>query len=640
MPLLTTILKKLKNNPNVEYINSIPHTQLKKVLLEADTRYYDDSGESLFSDEVYDMIKDIVVAKDPAFGKALGHNALKVDGDGAKVKLPVWMGSMDKKKTLSKELKRVIISDKLDGISCLVHLKKGMPPILYTRGNGEYGRNISHLVQYFNNIDTDTENELMIRGELLLKTKIFEKYRKDESNARNTVAGFVNSKEPEDKFKNQIDFVAYELIKPSGLTPSEQFEFIKSKTKTFQTVTHEFFAKISDQQMLSETLSSRKRLSEYEIDGIIVADDKSYKNVTSGNPKHAFAYKENSLEKRVITHVTQVEWNISKDGYLKPLVYFEPVTIDNVKIQKATGHNAKFIQDNRIGKGSQIVIERSGDVIPKIVSVLVSAPSADMPSVKFKWNKTNTDIISDSSANKDDLKRKQFEFILTSLKFDHLGKGVIAKLYDSGVLTLKQVYSLSESDLLKIDGFKQKSAQKLYNSIQKRKAELTCLDYMVASNLFGRGMSKKNLEKVITKYDPLTTRTPPVTVEQIEKIDGIGKVYAKQYVEALPSFEHFLIANDIKCSKQPVLANIQSSAQKGTKLESMNIIFTGFRDKDMEECVKNQGGNVTTSLSKSKAKISILVCKELDATNSKIVKAREYNITIMIREEFAKKFCA
>ena len=628
------ILTNLNRNPEVRNIDTLKLDLLKNVLMNADAVYYSDdtiTNESYIPDEVYDVIKDIVMSKDPSFVKhKLGHNVMN-NKQGAKVKLPVWMGSMDKKKSISKPLEHVVISDKLDGISCLVHMKKGMTPLLYTRGNGEYGRNISHLIKHFNNIDLESDEELMIRGELLLKSKTFKKYRCEESNARNTVAGFVNSKQPDERFKNHIDFVAYELITPELLTPSQQFDYINNHTKSFKTVVNEYYEKIPTNEILSEALNKRKRLSEYEIDGIIVAQNICYKNVTSGNPKHAFAYKENSLEKRVITTVNKVEWNISKDGYLKPLVHFEPVLIDNVKIQKATGHNAKFIKDNSIGKGSQVLIERSGDVIPKIVSVSV-ATSADMPDVTYKWNKTNTDIILDDSNKDDDLKKKQFEFVLLSIKFDHMGKGIISRLYDNNVRSLKQLYSISEENILSIEGFKKKSAENLSKSIQKRKSELTCLDYMVASNLFGRGLSKKNLEKIIKLYDPLTAT---ITVELVENIDGIGKVYAKQYMDALPEFKKFLLANDIDCATNSVEEE-QLSDTRGTKLKSMNVIFTGFRNKDLEKYVTNQGGKVTTSLTKKNAQSSILVTKELDTSNKKQMVANDYNIKIMTREDFEK----
>ena len=632
MKIPQKILTMLNNNPSQQYLNSLKMDVLKTVLLEADKLYYneDEQTESYISDESYDLIKDFINAKDPDFVKNnIGHDNMQ-SNIGTKVKLPVHMGSMDKKKIINKPLKEVVITDKLDGVSCLIHQKPNKIPKLYTRGNGEYGRDISYLMKHFNYIDYKEKNELMLRGELLLKKDIFEKYRCEESNPRNTVAGFVNSKLPDDRFKNHIDFVVYEVIHPQGLKPIEQFELLKN---TKYKVVHTEFMEVLDQTTVSTILNKRKKESEYEIDGVIVAKNVKYENVKSGNPKHAFAYKENNYQ--VLTKVKKVEWNVSKDGYLKPLVYFDPKMINNVKIEKATGHNAKFIVSNKIGKNSIIVIERSGDVIPKIVSV-DTPTEPDMPERKYVWNDTETDIMVEQKDNEDDtndVKKKQFEFLLTTIKFDHLGKGVIAKLYKSNINSLVKLYSLSKDDILKIEGFKEKSADKLYKSIQKRRKELVVLDYMVASNIFGRGLGTKNLSKIIERY-PINSS---FTVDDIVAIDGIGNIYAKKYVEALPKFKQFLVTNNLDdVSNEPVAEKTPEVVVENNDMKAMNIVFTGFRDKQLEECVNKKGGNIATSISK---KITHLVCKEINEGNSKQKKAKEMDIKILTRTEFENKYC-
>ena len=639
MKIPQKILTMLNNNPSQQYLNSLKLDVLKTVLLEADKLYYneDEQTESSLSDESYDVIKDFVTSKDPDFVKNnIGHDNMQ-SNTSTKVKLPVHMGSMDKKKSINKSLKNVVVTDKLDGVSCLIHQRPNKVPKLYTRGNGEYGRDISYLMSHFNHIDYQEKKEFMLRGELLLKKDIFEKYRCEESNPRNTVAGFVNSKLPDDRFKNHIDFVVYEVIQPKGLKPSEQFELLKN---TKYKVVHTEFVEVLDQTTVSNILKKRKQESEYEIDGIIVAENVKYENVKSGNPKHAFAYKENNYQ--VLTKVKKVEWNVSKDGYLKPLVYFEPKIINNVKIEKATGHNAKFIVSNKIGKDSIIVIERSGDVIPKIVSV-DTPTEPDMPERKYVWNDTNTDIMVEQKDNEDDtndVKKKQFEFLLTTIKFDHLGKGVITKLYKSNINSLVKLYALSKNDILKIEGFKEKSADNLYKSIQKRRKELTILNYMVASNIFGRGLGEKNLTKIIEKYSINSS----FTVDDIVAINGIGNIYAKQYVKALPKFKQFLVTNKLDdvtnklddISNEPVVENKPEMVVENNYMKDMQVVFTGFRDKELEVCVNKKGGNIATSISK---KVTHLVCKEINEKNSKQKKAKEMGIKILTRSEFENKYC-
>lgn len=624
------IILALNQNPNVTYLKSLKLELLKTVLIEADKSYYneDSETESSLSDDAYDVIRDYVKNIDPKFvDEKVGNKDIKISGD--KVKLPVWMGSMNKKKVLSDTINNVVVSDKLDGVSCLIHLQptkkaKEERTILYTRGNGETGRNISHLMKHFNHIDVSYGKELMVRGELIIKKDVFMKYRCEESNPRNTVAGFVNSKTPDERFKKHIDFVVYEVIKPTGLKLSEQYKLLKETN--FKVVDNEY-SDMMNQILVSEKLNDRRKKSEYEIDGIIITEDKPYTNITSGNPKHAFAYKENSLEKRVTTVVTKVEWNLSKDGYFKPLVYFNKVKIDNVNIEKATGHNARFIVDNSIGKGSVVLIERSGDVIPKIVGVVEKAIEVDMPDKPYTWNKTQTDIImkTDDVNTKDDLQFKRFEFMLKSLKIDNMGPGNISKLYNNKKRTLSDIYELSKEDISKMDGFQITSAKKLYDGIQNRRKAVTCLDYMVASNIFGRGLGYKNLKKIIELYNPLDSNP---TEEDIVGIDGIGKVYGKQYIDTLPTFKKFLNDNSLNCI-------VDKESISGDTMKDVSVVFTGFRDKELEDCVTKNGGKVLASVSK---KLTYLVCTEIDAKSSKQIKANALGVKIITREDF-KKLC-
>ncbi len=149
------------------------------------------------------------------------------------------MGSMDKIKTESKLIANwtklykgpYVISDKLDGISCLLTLSDGNIS-LYTRGDGSYGQNITHLLDLVN-INTDglyeiDADEIAIRGELIMSKSNFKKFEKEMSNARNMVAGIVNSKKESvnKKYATNVDFIAYEIIEPK-YKPSDQMKVLK-----------------------------------------------------------------------------------------------------------------------------------------------------------------------------------------------------------------------------------------------------------------------------------------------------------------------------------------------------------------------------------------------------------------------------
>ena len=121
---------------------------------------------------------------------------------------------------------------------------------------------------------------------------------------------------------------------------------------------------------------------DYDIDGIIVADDKKYPR-TSKNPKHAFAFKTVLDDQIVESKVVDVIWSPSKDGYLKPKVQIQPVKLGGAVIQYATLHNAEFVIKNKIGLGALVQIIRSGDVIPKVEKVIKQAKTSKNATIKI-----------------------------------------------------------------------------------------------------------------------------------------------------------------------------------------------------------------------------------------------------------------
>ncbi|MFN9952718.1 MAG: hypothetical protein ACK55I_06435, partial [bacterium] len=115
-------------------------------------------------------------------------------------------------------------------------------------------------------------------------------------------------------------------------------------------------------ELLFELLKTFKSNSEYEIDGIVITHNKKHELKDVKNPEYSFAFKANSLLDEAEAIVIDVIWNMSKDRYLKPVVKFHPITLNGVTIKQATGSNADYIVKNKIGKGSIVKIQRSGDV--------------------------------------------------------------------------------------------------------------------------------------------------------------------------------------------------------------------------------------------------------------------------------------
>lgn len=630
---------KYISNPN-KYLDSISIDVLVNFLEKANYMYRN-TDTTLVNDELYDYALEYLRKKDK-YHPFLSVVGIEVKDDERKQKLPLWMGSQDKIRDDPKALERwknkykepFVISDKLDGISGLLVYSKELFNV-YTRGDGEYGQLINGILPYIKTDKWKITNPVTIRGEFIISKKNWDENKHLGSNARNVVAGLLNSKKMKPEVGNLVDFIAYELIEPK-LTYFEGLQFIE---KLGLNVVDRVL--IGENKLTLEFLSNHlmKQRSEgkYDIDGIIVRDNDKHNIISGKNPKYSFAFKSIMTHEEAEVMVDHVEWNTSKDGLLKPTVHFNTINIGGVKIKKATGYNAQFITTNVIGPGSKVVIIRSGDVIPKIIKVLTPSlnKKPDMPNIPYEWNETGVDItVIDNIDNKDILK-KQLEHFVSTLNIMNIGEGIINKLYDIGIATVPQFMALTKEDFLLIDGVKDKSATKMFNSIQETINKVNCEELMAASNIFGRGFGIKKL-KVIIESNPEILENK--LIEKLNSTKSIGEKTEKQFLEKLPLFYNFL--NEIgfkQCNKNSINKNNTISKNKTIEkiLDEKIVVFTGFRNKEWETIIIEKGGKMGASISKN---TSIVVTNDINSTSSKLNKAMELNIPILSKEDFEKKY--
>lgn len=621
------LTKIFKDDP-YDFIENQSLENIVKMIEYTNYQYYN-FDNPFIKDEEYDLLKEELEKRDPE-NKLLKQVADSVHSKN-KIKLPVKMASMDKLKPstdqISKWLKKFtgnyIISDKLDGSSGLLVFDKDKIN-LYTRGDGSTGTDISSIISKINGIPK-LKDKVIVRGELLISKDNFKKFEQDYSNSRAMVNGLIGKKKVSDNELKNIDFVAYEVIEPN-IKPSEQFDFLKRHK--FNTVVNKVESNITE-EILSTYFKERKKKSKYDIDGIIITDNKIYKR-SDGNPKHSFAFKELLEDQITETIVTDVEWRISKDGLIKPRVHVKPVKIGGVTIQHVTGHNAKNIVDNGIGKGAKIKLTRAGEVIPYILKVLKKVKPAE-PDISYKWNDTNVDYIVDKSDDNSeyDMLVKNLTYFVKKMNIKNLDESLIKKMIEVGIDTVPKILNSKVNDLLKIEGFKDKMANKIYNNIQSSIKDAELSQVMTASNLFGHGLGEKKLKKILDIIPNIITLkiTKQKLTEKIIDIEGFDTKTASQFVSNLDKFKRFIKEN----------SNIKYKIAKkqGSKFNDMKIVFTGFRDKDLENLINSQGGNVTNTISSN---TSYLIVKDKEDDSKKIKDAEKNNVKIVSIDEFKKIF--
>ena len=635
-------IQKFKTE-GIDTLKCLSEKELTDILKEAIQKYYQETTESLLSDNQYDILREYILKKYPN-NKTANTQHTEVKLDKSKVKLPYEMWSMDKIKPDTKELEKFkskysgpyVISCKLDGVSALYSTEEDSPK-LYTRGDGKYGQSIDHLIEYLN---LPTDKNITLRGELIIKETLFqEKYSSKYSNSRNFISGLVNKKKilkDDISILKDIDFVGYEVIRPENLKPSEQLNLILSSNGNCVKFIDSINSEELTNEFLSEKLVNWRSNYEYTIDGIICIDDKVYPR-ESKNPNHAFAFKMVLSEQSAEAKVLDVLWSASKDGFLKPRVQIEEVNIGGAKINYATGFNAKFIEDNKIGVGAVIKIIRSGDVIPKIEEVITQAEKPLMPKEKYTWNETHVDIMLENKDNDENVKLKNIAGFFKAIEVEGLGEANIKKIIKVGGNSIGKIIAMTISDLMKVDGFKEKMATKIYKSIQKQITKSSLATIAAASNIFGRGFGEKRIELILKELPNIIIEdsSKQEKINKLKVIDGLGRKTSEQFVEKIPEFKKFI--NEAKLEdKLSKKESPKKSPKKDQPLSNKIVLLSDVKGKKkVTEKIEELGGEVVTNISKN---VNLLIVGSLDDETSKMKKAKEYNIEIISIEEFDKKY--
>jgi NAD-dependent DNA ligase len=633
-------INSLSNSELQEFFNSSSISLLKEIKSYTDDIYYNTGGDSGLTDEQYDILKDIIITRDIDYVPEIGAIVRETEN---RVRVPYHMGSMDKIRPDKKEdkikLRRwikkysssYIIQDMLDGVSCLIVVQNGEYKLYKRPGSDGYGADITYLLPNLKSIPKNLNN-IAVRGELIMsKTKYNKKYTELYKNPRNMVSGLTSSKKIGVGLKD-IDFVVYEKIDDSSLTPIEKLK--EMKELGFQVVNHEMVNEISMDD-LCESLIKFKTQSPYEIDGIIIQSNTICERNTDGNPDYSFAFKMNVDSNIKETEVISVEWNVSKWGSLKPRVQVQPVHIGGVIIQYATGFYGKFIRDNGIGPGAIVKVTRSNDVIPLIVDV-VRKTEPSMPTIPYKWNESGIEIYTDQEGKEISIKKTISFFSGLNIKF--IGESVVRKLYEAGFDNLFKIIGVKPNQIASIDGLGNKSAERICTNIKNRLDTASQSDILGASGVFGYGINNKKVDKLLVAIPDFLSlkESPEDLIKRIKAVEGFSTKTATVIVQNLEKANEFLrelnkvygVVGGVKEEKK------QEVETKTNNLNNLKIVCTGFRDLENE--IMLRGGTVLTAVSKN---TDMVVVKNLnDKPSIKVSKAIQLGIQIIQKDEFIQKY--
>jgi NAD-dependent DNA ligase len=295
--------------------------------------------------------------------------------------------------------------------------------------------------------------------------------------------------------------------------------------------------------------------------------------------------------------------------------------------------------------GSIVKIIRSGDVIPHIKSVTIPAQQSKMPSVPYHWTESHIDIVLDNIEEDENVREKNNTYFMTNLEIEGLSAGNMKRIMKTGNDTIPKILKMTKDDLEKVEGFKSKMADKIYNSIQEKLNNASLPDIMIASNLFGRGLGKKKIVLIMEAYPNilLDSQNDVEKINLLKKIGGIGEENAKGFISNISPFllflkecglEYKLSKSELKNSdKKSDIVEIEET--KHHPLHGKKIVMTKIRDMEIINKLKSVGGILDDNIGKN---TFALIVKSKNDVSNKTKYAIEHNIPIFESNEFKIAF--
>lgn len=653
-------LEKNSNQCNFEENKGLPMTnydaeEVKKIaseILKHKQLYY--SGNAKISDVEFDKLEDRLRSIAP------NHPVLSMvgfDNPGAsssKVEHKVPMLSLAKtyvpEDVLAWMGERPIVGTyKIDGNSLSLIYENGKLVLGKTRGNGRVGENVTDKTSWVADCVPTLGSSVNyeIRGELYcsdtsfleLAKKMSEKGLEKPTNPRNIVAGILGRKSHLD-LATYFNFFAFDVLDESGSSP---FESEVEKFKWLEE--HGFlvppYKKLKSEKEITAFLEeARIYMDEGDvgIDGVVFAYDEvalhKELGATAHHPRFKLSFK--WAGETAQATIKEITWATSRLGIVTPVAVVEPVYLSGANITNITLHNAAHVLAYNLKKGDVIEIIRSGEVIPKFLSV-VSEGNGKL-ALPEKCNSCNETLVQDEvrlyCPNSSDCPAQRIGGILNWIKaaqIDDLSEKRLTAMIDLNLVEEpSSLYSLTLQDLLSLPLTKEKMALKLMDNIRKSK-EIPLSHFLTGLGISGTG--RNTWELILNKY-PTLDEVRKLTVEQIVEIKGFAEKLANQIVSGLIS-KSSTIENLLKAGVKP--QDFIPVDTSDLVFDGMSFVITGTLSRpraEIQKDIKNLGGSVGSAVSKN---TDVLVTNDPESNSSKAKKARELGIKIWTELELSNQ---
>jgi len=603
-----------------------------------------------------------------------------------------WEERIDK---IVPDKKEFVCELKIDGLNITILYEKGKFVRALTRGNGIEGEDVTHAVKTIESVPLQLNEEIDIEvsGEVYLPKKEFERmneYQKKNglepfANPRNAAAGAVRQLDPKVTAKRGLSMFFYHVDKTNLSGKITTQEEILEKFKSLGLPVCDYYEKvksIDEVIKFCEKWAKKRESLGFEIDGIVIKvndfDVQERLGYTAKAPRYAVAYKFPAAQ--VSSRILDIILQVGRTGAITPVAVMTPTLVAGSTVSRATLHNEDEINKKDIRIGDTVIIQKAGDVIPEVVSVIKDLRTGEEKPFHFpkKCPVCGSDIERKEGqsayrcTNKNCYaveKEKLIHFVSKkAFDIDGLGEKVVEQMIDEGLVQkFPDIFLLKREDLMGMEFFKDKKADNLLNSIEKsKKIELDKFLFAIGIRYLGeqgsydfakyiiqhQKKSNKKVERKVAKQSQdqlfeidenkqeeevfsildLVETSKSISLEEMKNIEGVGEKIGDELYEWFNNEKNEKLLEDLY--KVGVVLEISNLTSTG-KLKGKSFVLTGTlqglgRD-EAKDLIKKNGGTVHSSVSQN---TDFVLAGE--SAGEKYNKAKELGVKIIDEEKFRK----
>lgn len=537
---------------------------------------------------------------------------------------------------------------KFDGLQVVIEYDNGNFVSATTRGNGTIGEDVSLQVKTIKSVPLSIayKGRLIVQGECMMTNKNFEIYNRTAEeklkNPRNAAAGAVRNLDPKQTAKRNLDYFCYSILycpERHFDTQEEMHEFLQQNG--FQT--GDYFKICNDENELIaeiEKVDKIKSALDVMIDGMVIKiNDTKYRDeigFTAKFPRWAMAYKFAATE--ATTLLKSVTWQVGRSGRVTPIANLEPVELAGATIKRATLNNIDDIRKKDIYENAMVFIRRSNEVIPEIMGLASKDENSRKIEIPSHCPSCNSLLVQKGpllfcenhyGCREQIIDRLSHFCSRNAFNIEGVSEKSIEAFYEKlGVTKASDLFLLKEEDLLKLEGFKEKKAKNMINSIENSKI-IELNRFLFALGIIEVG--SKTARDIASHFKTLTG-IKNASLESLAEIEDVGNIIAQNIFDFFRDQENLQEIDSL--FKLGVKIKEVEMDQKSDVLKGKSIVITGTLSRpraDFERMIETHGGKSSSSVS---AKTDFLLLGE--NAGSKLEKAKSLGIKILSEQDFLK----